>query len=414
MKIRLIGGEDKDVFVSKSQIPKKNTVVYDYTGDKDEFEGVGPVKKELSDNPSVNLYRRQTFRYDILHPKISFAYNRDDGLFLGWGIRYTRQGFNKDPYKFLNEFRAQYAFLTHAFRFQYNFEAINAIGSSDIVVHADVRAPNNTINFFGVGNNTVNNIKSFDDYRFHQTTVFHSDLEVLLRREIAPDINLYYGPSFRVFKVDSLENKDRLITTPGILGSKTHFFETKTYAGLTAALVIDNRNDINYPSRGVKWKTAVQYNNALSKHTTNFTQISSDLSVYISSNIPPRMVIALRFGGAFNIGDYEFYQSQFLSGTTNLRGYRKYRFAGDKMFYNNLDIRIRLKDYQGYLFTGSYGLLLFHDVGRVWADGEKSGRWHNGYGIGAWVSPAKRFIFAASFARSKEGWLPLVNFGFQF
>jgi hypothetical protein len=260
----------------------------------------------------------------------------------------------------------------------------------------------------------INNIKSFKDYKFYQTTFFHSDLEVLLRREVAPDINLYLGPTFRVYKVDSLRNRDRFITSPTILGTNTHFYDTKTYGGLTAALVIDNRNDVNYPSRGVKWKTAIQYNNAFSAHTTNFTQISSDLSVYISSNIPPRMVIALRFGGAANMGDYEFYQSQFLSGTTNLRGYRKYRFAGDKMLYNNLDVRIRLKDYQGYLFTGSYGLLLFHDVGRVWADEEKSGRWHNGYGIGAWVSPAKMFVFAASFTRSKEGWLPLVNFGFQF
>lgn len=414
MKIRLIGGEGKDIFINESEAPKNKTIVYDYRGDKDEFEGPGHVKKELSDNPSVNLYRRQNFRYDVLHPKISFAYNRDDGLFLGWGLKYTTHGFNKDPYKFLHEFRAQYAFLTHAFRFQYNFEAIDAIGSSDVVVHADVLAPNNTINFFGVGNNTVNNIKSFKDYKFYQTTFFHTDLEVLLRREIAPDINLYLGPSFKVYKVDSLKNRDRFITSPQVLGNNQHYYDIKTYGGLTGALVIDNRNDPNYPSRGVKWKTAIQYNNAFSKHTTNFTQISSDLAVYISSNIPPRMVIALRFGGAFNIGDYEFYQSQFLSGTTNLRGYRKYRFAGDKLFYNNLDIRIRLRDYQGYLFTGSYGLVLFHDVGRVWAEGEKSGRWHNGYGIGAWVSPAKRFIFAVNYARSKEGWLPLVNFGFQF
>jgi hemolysin activation/secretion protein len=124
--------------------------------------------------------------------------------------------------------------------------------------------------------------------------------------------------------------------------------------------------------------------------------------------------VALRFGGGINLGSYEFFQSQFLSGTENLRGYRKYRFAGDKMFYNNIDVRIRIKNYQGYLFTGSYGVVLFHDVGRVWVKGESSGTWHTGYGLGAWISPANRVVFTGSYMRSKEGGLPLVSLGFQF
>ncbi len=100
--------------------------------------------------------------------------------------------------------------------------------------------------------------------------------------------------------------------------------------------------------RGIKWKTAFIYNKGLNKYASEFSQFfSSDLSVYISSNIPPKMVVALRFGGGINFGSYQFYQSQFLSGTTNLRGFRKFRFAGEKMFYNNLDVRIRLKGLPG-------------------------------------------------------------------
>ena len=126
------------------------------------------------------------------------------------------------------------------------------------------------------------------------------------------------------------------------------------------------------------------------------------------------MVVAVRFGAAWNFGKYEFFNSQFLSGLENLRGYRKNRFAGDRMAYNNIDVRVRLKNYQGYLFTGSYGFLLFHDVGRVWVKNENSGRWHNGYGAGMWVSPANRVVVTGSMMHSKEGWLPLVSLGFQF
>lgn len=415
IKLRVIGGEGRDYFINESNALKKNTVIYDYRGDNDQFAGDGAVKKEISGNPSINIYNRKTFRYDLIHPKASFAYNRDDGLFLGAALRYTEHGFNKDPYKLLHEITAQYALLTRAYRFSYNFVAVDAVGSSDIVVHADIRAPNNTINFFGMGNNTVNGIKDNVDFRFYRSSMVQGDLAVLLKKEIAPDINILYGPTFQAFNVDSLKNRGRLVSFPSVTGIDSSFlYRRRTYAGFAGALVIDNRNDLNYPTRGIKWKTALQMNKGVNSYSSNFTQFTSDLSVYISSNLPPRMVIALRFGGGINFGSYEFYQAQFLSGTENLRGYRKYRFAGDKMFYNNLDIRIRLKDYQGYLFTGSYGLLFFHDVGRVWWKGEESGRWHNGYGLGAWVSPAKRFVVAASYMRSKEGGLPLVNFGFQF
>ncbi len=284
----------------------------------------------------------------------------------------------------------------------------DAVGSSDFIIHADLRAPNNTINFFGIGNNTKNEISKDRDARFYRTRFLHGDLALLLRREIAPDIDLYYGPTFQIYSVNKNDNKDRVIASPELVGlDSSSLYKTRKYGGIGTGLIIDNRNDHNYPTRGIKWTTTAQFNKGFGESSTDFSQLTSDLSVYISSNIPPRMVVAMRFGAAVNFGSYEFYQSQFLSGTENLRGYRKYRFAGDKMLYNNLDIRIRLKNYQGYLFTGSYGLLVFHDIGRVWADGETSKRWHNGYGAGAWVSPANRIVITASYMRSKEGGFPL-------
>jgi outer membrane protein assembly factor BamA len=279
--------------------------------------------------------------------------------------------------------------LTWAYRFQYNLEWTDAIGGTDLVLRADVRAPNNNINYFGKGNNTVNEIDDGRGPQFYRTRFFQSDLAVLLKREILPDIHFYYGPTFQAFHADSADNVKRVIANPVVSGiDSSTLYNWKTYGGIGTGIVIDNRNDVNYPTRGIKWITTAQFNHGLNKYSSNFSQLKSDLSVYISSNAPPRTVVALRFGAGFNFGSYEFYQSQFLSGLDNLRGYRKFRFAGDKMFYNNLDIRIRLKNYQGYLFTGSYGILLFHDFGRVWVKGEKSGVWHSGYGIGAWVSPA--------------------------
>lgn len=84
------------------------------------------------------------------------------------------------------------------------------------------------------------------------------------------------------------------------------------------------------------------------------------------------------------------------------------------MLYSNIDFRLHLFDFRGYLLPGSIGILGFNDIGRVWVEGEQSRRWHHGYGGGLWLAPAKRFVLAACYAYSKEGGMPLVSFGFQF
>lgn len=413
IKIRLLGGEDKDVYVNDTKSVPSQTVTYDFKGDSDVYKG--NFRKHIPEDPSVNILNRRNFQYNILQPRKFVAYNRDDGLFLGAGLRHTSHGFRQEPFAMQQEIRGYFSMLTRAWRFRYNLERTDAIGGTDLLFQADVRAPNNTINFFGKGNNSENKINDGFGPRFYRTRFFHADLGVLLRREIFPDIDLYYGPSVQFYSVDSTENRNRAIVKPEETGLDTvGLFNKKTFAGINAALVIDNRNDLAYPTRGVFWTTKLNVNRGLNSNASNFTQLSSDMSVYISSNAPPRMVVAVRFGAAFNFGKYEFFQSQFLSGTENLRGYRKYRFAGDKMVYNNVDIRIRLKNYQGYLFTGSYGVLLFHDVGRVWLKNEESARWHSGYGAGLWVAPANKLVFTGSMMHSREGWLPLVSLGFQF
>jgi hemolysin activation/secretion protein len=152
----------------------------------------------------------------------------------------------------------------------------------------------------------------------------------------------------------------------------------------------------------------------LNNAASNFSQFNSDLSFFTSFQWPARFIIATRVGGGINFGHYEFYQSQYLSGTENLRGYRKFRFAGDKIFYSNTEVRMKVADINTYLFPGALGILGFYDVGRVWMKGETSKSWHKGYGGGLWLIPLNRFVITACYTTSKEGALPLISFGFQF
>jgi outer membrane protein assembly factor BamA len=125
-------------------------------------------------------------------------------------------------------------------------------------------------------------------------------------------------------------------------------------------------------------------------------------------------VLASRFGGGANFDDFEFYQAQYLGGTDNLRGYRKFRFAGESMAFNNTELRIKFGDFRSYLFPGSIGMLVFHDYGRVWHDSDPTNKWKSGYGGGLWISPLKRIVITALYTASKEDRLPLIGFGWQF
>jgi hemolysin activation/secretion protein len=142
--------------------------------------------------------------------------------------------------------------------------------------------------------------------------------------------------------------------------------------------------------------------------------LNTDLAVYSSFNTRANVVIANRIGWGKSFGNYEFYQAQFLGATENLRGYHKYRFTGDEAAYHNIDLRIKLANFNTYFFPGTFGLLVFNDVGRVWEHGQSSDQWHDGYGGGFWIAPLQKLVFSASYGQGTDGGVFLFKLGFQY
>jgi hemolysin activation/secretion protein len=104
----------------------------------------------------------------------------------------------------------------------------------------------------------------------------------------------------------------------------------------------------------------------------------------------------------------------FIGGQGNLLGFRKYRFAGQYMAYNNLEARIRLAQVANYILPGQFGMVAFYDIGRVWQKEDYSHQWHNGVGGGIYFAPAQMALFEFVMSWSSEGWYPLVSIGFRF
>jgi hypothetical protein len=414
IKIRMIGGPGEDAFYNAEGSEGK-LQVYDVLFEKNQFYGnVAGLKERLSPDPRNNMYNRIFYKYSIKDPGLSFAYNVDDGFFLGLDYKSTSHSFRKEPFAARHRFAAGRAFNTGSMYFRYDGEINKVMGNSDLVLRADVRAPVNITNFFGLGNNTIYNQER--NIRFYRARYNVINASVLFRRQLQSWMRVYAGPVGQFFKVPTEENKDRFLgqgQVPGL--DPATLDKPRTYAGAEATLEINSRNSPSVPTRGFTLDAGVRQLFALNNSNRHVTQLRWDMSV-IASFVPrAKFVIATRVGWYHNLGRFEFPQANYLSGPTNLRGYRRDRFGGRTMAFNNTELRFKLGDINTYLFPGSLGLLVFHDVGRVWQDGESSNTWHTGYGAGLWIAPVQRFVITLAAARSKEEkLLPYVNFGFAF
>ncbi|HEY9364783.1 MAG TPA: BamA/TamA family outer membrane protein [Chitinophagaceae bacterium] len=414
IRIRMIGGSGKDIFDLKSHENKRRIFIYDSLAENNVVYG-HDFRNRLSNVDTVNVYHRDNFVYNEFRPGLSFSFNSDEGVFAGVGFRHTVHGFRKIPYAFHQKFYIRKSFATSALIADYNLEAIDIMGKGDLLVNSSLNLPRNTINFFGFGNETVFEKLNNKSINFYRTKLKHIDLNVLLRYKVLPSFDISFGPSFNYFHLERQKNVGTISYFPSLNGlDSTTLYKEKTYVGPLLNLAYDTRRGDFFTTDGVYWQSGIRYNKGLAATATDFWQVNTDLSFYKSIIPNNRLMLAVRFGGGFNSDDYEFYQSQYLSGTENLRGYRKYRFAGDKVLYNNLELRFRIADFQTYLLPGAIGLIAFHDVGRVWFQKQSSAAWHNGYGGGIWLAPAKKFVVTGVFGHSKEGWLPYASFGFRF
>ncbi|MCU7551696.1 BamA/TamA family outer membrane protein [Chitinophagaceae bacterium LB-8] len=413
IKIRIIGGPGNDHFINNSE--RKKVLAYDATYEQNTF--TGNFHDKTSSNPQVNQYERFQYKYRFINPGVSVEYNADDGVFIGAQLEYTKQHFRKNPFSARHFIRVTRALATTSTRIKYEGDFTKLLGKYDLIVRADLKAPTNVTNFFGLGNETEYDKSKPGGIDYYRTRYNIGNVSVMMHKQLQSWMHFSLGPAFQYFTLDSLDNQDKLVSTPDAhVGDRSTLYENKYLLGAEARLHIDSRLIGKViPTRGAVMDFYARPLFGMNGKTNNVVQTQADISIYMSLAPYQRLVLATRIGGGYTFGDFEFPQAQYLSNRDNLRGYRKDRFAGRSMLYNNLELRWKIADFNTYLFPGSIGLLIFNDVGRVWHDDEHSRDWHVGNGAGIWLAPIRRFVVTVNATRSKEEKvLPYVTFGFQF
>jgi len=404
--IRVIGGQGKDSVTDSSIVKEtgRQTKVYD---DKNNvFNTDKESRLHLSTDSLRNGYNRKAFALDWLAPMQAPGYNVDDGFFMGSGVIYKKQQFGKSPYGYMQALAGNYAFATGAYSIWYKGIFKEFIGKSDLHLNVKYNSPAYTINYYGMGNETISDENATKDYYHVRMSKF--DVSSFLSGQIGKAHTISLGGGFQSVKLGN--NEGRFVERNDKLDSSD--FDRKSYGSVQLGYSFNTVDNLLYPRKGIKINTAAAYTQNINESEKRFVRLSSEAILYTSVN---RLTLASRTGIATNLGnEYEFFQANGLGGLSNLRGFHRDRFAGKTSVYQNTELRFRISNVNAYITKGSWGLLSFVDHGRVWIPGESSDTWHYSCGGGIWLLPFNKMAFTATYAVSKEERLISIKTGFLF
>lgn len=412
--VRMIGGDGADQFEIAPEVKNRSHLyIYDRLDGDNTLPASSQAKLRLSNDSTVNQYDKNSFVFNRFGPLFRVNYSIDQGLQIGAGLVYEKQGFRKAPYAFKHEFWATYTTGRSSFILNYSGDFKEAIGKNDLRIDANLLGPHNLSNFFGLGNETQFINEGDKEMPYYRNRYEYLTADVKLARNLQKNLNIEGGLSTEYYTSTKSSNDNRFLQDFDALHPEEQVFSDRFYAGVMGNLVYDTRDNIAIPTKGMYWKTGLSFKKEVNGEHDSYGKIQTEFRYYIR---PGRsgLVIANRIGGGTTFGDPAFFQQMQLGGMRSLRGFHSNRFTGRTMAYHNLDLRLKLFNFTSYIVPGSVGLIAFNDVGRVWSPGEDSKKWHDGYGGGLYVVPAELFLVQAAVGFSNEGALTYISIGFNF
>jgi len=276
------------------------------------------------------------------------------------------------------------------------------------------RGPKGISNFFGLGNEAIFENKGDKKIGYYRSRYDYINADVRLYRDVAPHWRVSGGVAAQYYTSSASNNSGRFFDKYNVDYPGSLLYKNKAYAGVIAGAELDTRNNLVMPSKGLYWNTTVRAIKEAGGEHNSYGNLLSELSAYWTPFKTENLIMAMRVGAGTTVGAPAFFQQLYLGGKQTLRGFHTNRFAGKTLLYNNIEMRLKLFDFNSYLLPGTVGLIAFNDIGRVWLPGESSSKWHDGYGTGIYIMPANLFLIQGVIGFSKEGSLPYISIGFRF
>ena len=397
-RIKIVGGYGKDTYDIQN---KKNLKVYDWEHEKIDVKSETP-KMQLSDIYTTNNYHWRYFKpnTNILVPTLGFR--TDDGLFLGASDTFIKNGLNGNPFLQKHTLKANYYFNFEATELQYSGVFGNVMPKWNFEVDAYYTSDRYAKNFFGYGNETVNNEDALSrDYYRARLQQFKASAGLAY-------YSLRFKALFESFEVN--ENDQRLFNRSNF---GPEVFEHQNYGGMELSGYYDNADAKDFPSKSIYIGLKAGYKTNLDFGDNKFGYASLKLGFnrrLISSGDLVFGTMA-EYSTLVNPKEVFFYHSPSLGGNNGLRGFRDERFTGESYFYQSSDLKLRLKTYVTAVSPVTIGVYGGFDYGRVWQPNDSSNIWHTSQGGGFWISSLQALTFNIGYFNSKESNLVQVGFG---
>ncbi|MEZ4792552.1 MAG: hypothetical protein R2783_03515 [Gelidibacter sp.] len=406
--IRIIGGQNDDTYIIKNG---RRIKIYDHKSKKNTIEENKGAQIKLTDVYNLNLFdfQKTIVRNNLITPSI--GYNPDDGVKVGIADTYTVKGFQRNPFSQQHTFNGGYFFATKGFDLKYNGEFANIFADWNLHLGGRITSENFTRNFFGFGNQTLNNDDDFDlDYNRVKTSIYAAEVGFLKRSPFGSD----YEFKASIEGIELENTQDRFITD-FVSASDDGFYSRKVFAALGAEYNYESFDNKLNPSKGMTFLLNVGGKTNVDNIDKVYSYINSNLGFYNSLSKDRKLVLKTDLRTQFRIGnDFEFYQASNIGGNNGLRGYRTERFTGRNSLIASGDIRFSLPSFKTRLLPLQFGLFAGGDVGRVWLKGDFSDTWHNDYGGGFWVTAAESISGTFNLFTGEDGLRFSFGFGLNF
>lgn len=396
IRVRIVGGTDKDSIIDASAMPRRKTVIYDNPGNVIH----SPAKVHLSKDTAINAYRYDAVQYNKKKIAPIIFFSNADRLYAGFNYTLEKHRWRQASPASKHRLGVRYSLTQNAFNLLYNGQVNEFIGKWNLSLIAQYDFIRWT-NFYGAGNETKELTDNRDYYRMRSRDGYAA---IGLNRDFGDHHNMGVNGFLQTIKI--LDDSDRFLASHYLLSDKSKY-EQNNFSGVNAYYRFQYLDDLVMPTKGINASAFVMYTQNLKEPHRTVTNYEGRFNFYLP--LSKRLVVAVRNGAATLSGEPEFYQLNSIGGTNTLRGFRRDRFWGEKTFYNANELQWHF-NIRSRLYNGKFALLGLFDNGRVWQKGEVSNTWHTAYGGGIMLAPFNKGMITVTLAKSKENLM--IHFGY--
>ncbi|HET7292298.1 MAG TPA: hypothetical protein VFM88_07730 [Vicinamibacteria bacterium] len=340
----------------------------------------------------------------------------DIDFLFGAGFTRTSWGFRKYPWETMHSATLSYSTGEKKFKGQYAGQY--RLTNERLLLRTDLLGSGiEHVNFFGFGNETPDAEKDVsrtqqDTFSFFPSLRFGSSHT--FEGFLGPELKWVSAPT----DTDTILNQQQPYGAGDfgeVLVRGGFEFDSRGRQGPLTGLVATQAASQAKPRRtsGVRLKAEGSYVPEAWDVTSAFGNVEGSLAGYLGNN---RAILALRVGGEKVWGEYPWFESAQLGGSSDLRGFDSKRFAGDASIYVNTELRFWLGTRRTPILPLRWGVFGFYDTGRVYFEDEESDDWHYGWGGGLLMQMIGMPVtFNAALATAEEGGLKFYfKYGYAF